>query len=173
MLLKILGSVMIIGASAFVGYIFANDCSRRPQELRDIQTMLKMFENEINFLSNVLSEAFYKIYKSSTSKTAFFFKSTIEHLRKDENISAAEAWEKSVFQHIDSTALNHEDKEILISFGRMLGSSDCQGQINNIEMALHQLRLQEQKAEEYREKYETMYRSLGVLAGIALVIVLI
>ena len=34
----------------------------------------------------------------------------------------------------------------------MLGSSDLEGQIKNIRLTLNQLKLQEQKAEEFRKK---------------------
>ena len=173
MILKIIGSVVILLASTFLGYTFSRDCGRRPQELRSMQSMLKMFQNEISFLSNILSEAFEKIYRSSSSASASFFKGTIDILRENRSLTASEAWELAVKENIGKTSLNKEDGEIVISFGKMLGSSDLEGQLKNIEMTLNQLHVQEQKAEEKRNKYETMYRTLGVLGGLTLVIILI
>ena len=68
--------------------------------------------------------------------------------------------------------MNSEDEEILISFGKLLGSSDTEGQIKNIRLTLNQLKMQEEKAEELRKKNESMYRNLGVLGGLAIIIIL-
>jgi stage III sporulation protein AB len=172
MILKIIGSLIIIIASSFLGFYFSKDCSRRPQELRTLQAMLKMFENEITFLSNVLAEAFEKISRSNTGEVSSFFKKTIDILKEDRSLTASDAWERAIKENITKTSLNKEDGEILTSFGRMLGSSDLEGQIKNIGLTLTQLNLQEQKAEEARKKYETMYKTLGVLGGLTLIIIL-
>ena len=62
---------------------------------------------------------------------------------------------------------------MLVSFGRMLGVSDCEGQIKNIRLAIEQLKIQEQKAEIDRGKNEVMYKRLGFLGGLALALLLI
>jgi len=124
-------------------------------------------------MSSVLTDAFHYVYKSSGSEVAEFFRLTVRNLKFDNSINAAQAWEKAVVEGIRNTALNREDREILISFGKLLGSSDREGQIKNIRLTVSQLSLQEQKAEEIRKKNETMYRSLGILGGLAIVIIAI
>lgn len=173
MILKLIGSTIIISASSFLGYIFSKNCSRRPIELKELQSLLYMFENEISFLSNVLTDAFTKIYQSSNSNIAIFFKGTVKKLLNDPGITASNAWESAVRENILTTALNKEDEEILVSFGKMLGNSDLDGQIKNIHLTLSQLELQEEKAEENKKKNERMYRSLGCLGGMAIVFILI
>lgn len=172
MILKILGSLMIIGASSLLGYIFAKDCAIRPNELRTLQGLLQMFETEISYMSNVLTEAFHNISNTNSSKASVFFSSTVKNLMNDSSATAGQAWEKSVNDNIKLTSLNGEDKSILLSFGKMLGNSDLEGQLKNIRLTISQLKLQEQKAEENRKKNESMFKSLGVLGGIAIVIVL-
>lgn len=172
MLFKIIGGALVILASSFLGYFFSRDCASRPNQLRDLQGLLQMFENEISFLSNLLVDAFRKIYRSSRSDVALFFKDTINNLTLDSGLGASNAWTKAIKENIKKTALNKEDEEILISFGELLGNSDLEGQIKNIKLTLNQLKLQEQKAEENKKKNEAMYRTLGVLGGLAVVIVL-
>ncbi|MCX7923270.1 MAG: stage III sporulation protein SpoIIIAB [Clostridia bacterium] len=172
MILKIIGSVAILGASSILGHVYSQDCVKRPQELRVLQGLLQMFENEISFLSNLLTEAFEKICRSSDSEVANIFKQTVLNL-KSQNINASQAWESAVKDVIKKTSLNKEDEEILISFGKMLGNSDLEGQIKNIRLTVNQLKMQEQKAEDNRKRNEKMYRSLGVLGGLAIVIILL
>lgn len=173
MLLKIIGSILIISASGFIGFLYSKDCSARPQQLREIQNMLQMLENEISFLSTPLSEAFERIYKSSNNSISAIFKSAHEYLIDNLNYNASEAWALAVRDNIKKTSLKEEDEEILVSFGKILGSSDVEGQIGNIRLTVNQLKMQEHKAEEIRKKNENMYRTLGVLGGIAIVILLL
>jgi stage III sporulation protein AB len=172
MLLKIFGSCLVIAASSIIGFMFSRDCARRPQDLRMLQGLLQMFENEISFLSNVLIESFEKIYRTNKCEVANIFKDTVNILKSDGGLTAGGAWENSVRRNIRKTALNNEDEEILISFGKILGKSDIEGQIKNIRLTMNQLKIQEQKAEDGRKKNEAMFRNLGILGGLALVIIL-
>jgi stage III sporulation protein AB len=173
MVFKMLGCIMVLLSSGFLGYILSADCKKRPRQLRELQSMLQIFENQISYLSDVLAEAFLRLSSSNGGETGIFFSNTVERLQSGRSITAAKAWEEAVRENIKKTSLNREDEEILVSFGKLLGSSDLEGQIKNIRLTLGQLKLQEQKAEESRAKNEGMYRSLGILGGIAVVIVLI
>ncbi|MDQ2085300.1 stage III sporulation protein SpoIIIAB [Herbivorax sp. ANBcel31] len=172
MAVKILGCLIVFISSSLLGHIYSRKCSKRPNELRTLQAMLQMFENEISFLSNKLSDAFYKIYNGNESTVSNFFKSTVKNLCKEPGISASKAWKSAVESNIKNTSLDKEDEQIIISFGKMLGTSDLEGQIKNIRMTLNQLKLQEEKAEEFRKKNEAMYRNLGILGGLAIIIIL-
>ena len=94
-------------------------------------------------------------------------------LNEEKSISASEAWQRAVTENIGKTALTKEDAEVLLDFGKMLGSSDLEGQIKNIRLTQTKLGIQEKKAEESRRRNERMYQSLGILGGIAVVIALI
>lgn len=94
-------------------------------------------------------------------------------MKKDNSISAAEAWHKSVKENIKNTSLNSDDLNVLLSFGKSLGNTDVEGQIKNIRFTIEQLKILESKAEENRKKNETLYRNLGFLGGLALVIIFI
>lgn len=173
MLFKIIGSLIVILSSTFLGFTLANECKNRPVQLRELQGLLQMFENQISYLSDVIAEAFERISRVRGSNICVFFSRTVELLKEDTALNAPQAWEKAVNENIKKTSLNPEDKEILLAFGKMLGSSELEGQIKNIRLTMTQLKLQEEKAEACRVKNEKMYRSLGILGGIAVVIVLL
>ncbi len=173
MLFKIAGSIIVILSCSFLGFILSADCSKRPRQLRELQSLLQMFENQISYLSDVITEAFDRIGRVGRNGTGIFFARTVEILKEGDASNAPEAWEKAVKSCIRATALNREDEEILLSFGKILGSTDMEGQIKNIRLTIGQLAMQEQKAEENRKRNENMYRNLGLLGGIAVVIVLL
>jgi len=171
MIIKFIGAVILISATSLIGFSLANDCSKRPRALRELQSLLQMLENEISYLSNLLLEAFNRIYEGTNSDTAILFREAAKNLGTN-GITADEAWEKSIEENYAKLSLNKEDKTILVTFGKMLGNSDLEGQLNNIKLMSSQLKLQELKAEGMRLKNEKMYRSLGVLSGLAITIVL-
>lgn len=173
MLFKIIGSIIVILSCSFLGFVLSGDCSKRPRQLRELQSLLQMFENQISYLSDIITEAFERIGRVGRNDMGIFFARTVEILKERDAQSASEAWEKAVRQCIRTTALNKEDEEIMLSFGKLLGNTDIEGQIKNIRLAVGQLALQEKKAEESRKKNENMYRSLGMLGGLAVVIVLL
>lgn len=170
MLLKIVGSFIVFISCSLLGYTHAKTYAKRPEELKVLQTLLQIFENEISFLSNVLKDAFEKVASCTDSSVAVFFEVAVENL--SDGLCASEAWTKAVKENIYKTNLNSEDENIIISFGKMLGSSDLEGQIKNIRLTVNQLKIQEQKAEELRSKNERMYKNLGILGGLAIIILL-
>ena len=172
MLIKIVGSLLIISASTIIGCAYSRDYARRPAQLRELQGQLQILENELSFQLNPLLEAFSTI-AGTGSITTNFFSSAARYLKNKRGISATRAWELAINDNISATSLVEEDKDIIIAFGKMLGSSDLEGQIRNIRLTLSQLEIQESKAEESRKKNESMYRNLGVLGGLALVIFLV
>lgn len=172
MFLKVLGSIIVLLSSSFLGYILSRDCSKRPQQLRSLQNLLQMFENQISYSSDVLAEVFERISRAG-GETGILFRTTVDLLKDGSAANASEAWEKAVRKCIGRTALKRDDEQILLSFGKSLGNTDLEGQIKNIRLSLGQLALQVEKAEENRKKNESMYKSLGVLGGLALVIILI
>ncbi|NMB34154.1 MAG: stage III sporulation protein AB [Clostridium sp.] len=172
MTLKIIGSIIVLLSSSLLGYIYSKRSSDRPKDLRAIQGLLQMLENEMSFLSNVLTEAFTKIYQYNDEDVTIFFEDTVKIINSDIGVNACEAWEKAVKGNLGRTSLNNEDEKILLSFGKMLGKSDIEGQIKNIRLTLNQLGMQERKAEELRKKNESMYKSLGILGGLAIIILL-
>ena len=85
--------------------------------------------------------------------------------------AAGEAWNKA----IDTNILNivDEDKNILKNLSKLLGATDLQGQKSQIDVTSSFLDEQIKKAEKEREKNEAMYRKLGMIIGLTIVIVLI
>ena len=172
MLYKLILGIVLTASTSLIGFALAADSAKRPRTLREIQALLQMFENEISYLSNLLSDAFKRLHDGTNSEAAILFKAAAENLSLS-GVTADEAWEKAVNENYSKLSLNKEDKAILMSFGKMLGNSDLEGQISNIKLISAQLKLQEAKAEEMKKKNEKMYRSLGVLSGLALTIILL
>ena len=66
-----------------------------------------------------------------------------------------------------------EDVEILLSLGRVLGSSDRADQSKIFKLVLNQIGAQIEEAKMEKNQNEKLYRSLGVITGIGIIILLI
>ena len=68
--------------------------------------------------------------------------------------------------------LKNEDIELIKSLGTLLGKTDIEGQMSEIEQFKTMLETQIKIAEEEKNKNSKMYKSLGTIIGLAIVIVL-
>ena len=66
-----------------------------------------------------------------------------------------------------------EDVETFLSLGRVLGTSDRLDQQKNFALILNQMDGLISEAKEERAKNEKLYKSLGIITGIGIIILLI
>ena len=78
-------------------------------------------------------------------------------------LSAGEAWEKAVYE--SDTNLNKEDINVLLMLSKMLGQTDVEGQVSQIEIT--------RRVSRKTNKNEKLYSRLGTTIGLAIVIILI
>ena len=161
MYLKITGIVLIMMSASLMGYLFSKDYIERINRLEQIQKMLILLKGEISYSNNSVQEALENISEMIEGKVGEFVTNVQESFKKSENI-----FDKK-------SSLKSEDKNSLKDFGRGLGITDRQTQINNIEKYQSQIQLtiKELKAEK-NEKCK-LYRMLGITCGAFLGIVLI
>lgn len=88
-----------------------------------------------------------------------------------QNMSAGEAWENAVQK--SDTNLTKEDIQVLLMLSKMLGQTDLEGQISQIEITENFLEKQITEAEQEKNKNEKLYRKLGTTIGLIIVIILI
>ena len=81
------------------------------------------------------------------------------------------AWEEAV-EELKSN-LKTEDKQTIKTLSKLLGSTDTDGQISQIEVTETFLEKQIREAEEEKQKNEKLYKKLGATIGLAIVIILI
>lgn len=86
-------------------------------------------------------------------------------------VPAGEAWVQALQE--TKCNLNQEDISVMQNLGRLLGQTDLDGQISEIEVVNDFLTAQLENASEERRKNEKMYRTLGLVTGLTIAIILI
>jgi stage III sporulation protein AB len=170
-MLKIVGATLIIFSTTLAGFYFAQKLSTRSQQLRELQMSLQLLETEIIYGSTPLETAFYKLSKTSAGAIGTWFERCVYYLENLDGATTFECWEKALLEVKPKLALKKTELEWLHHFGKMIGNSDSNDQQKHLQLMLSQLSKIELDAKEEQHRYEKVYKTLGVLVG-AFVVVL-
>lgn len=171
-MLKLLGAVLIVLAGTLAGFKRAAQYADRPRHIRGLIAALQRLETEILYGFTPLPEALRRIGLQSKEPLRAFFLRTAEEMSPPLDRSAAEAFQRAMDVHFTAASLKGTEQEILRQLSCTLGTSDRSNQSTHIALALQQLKQEETAAREDQGKYEKMSKSLGLLLG-ALIVILI
>ena len=167
MLIKMFLLISIFVCSLYIGILISKKYSNREKELIELQNALNMLEAKIKFTYEPLADLFLDISESIKNNIGQIFEKA-QH--KMNIIGVGQAWNNAVED--TNTDLTEEDKNILKGLGRLIGKTDIEGQISEIELLKNFIVKQTEKAKIEREKNEKIYKTLGGIAGMAIVIIL-
>lgn len=166
--LKILNMISIILICSYIGIDKAKTFSIRVFKLRNLKNSFNIFKTKLEFTYEPIKEIFTEISEIVYKNKNNIFKSYVENMG---NGKFEKAWNLAVAEN--SFSLSKEDIKIISNFGNLLGKTDLKGQITEIELANNFLDKQIIEAEEIRKKNDKLYKSLGIIIGITIVIVLV
>jgi len=167
-IIKYIGVFLVFCITIYLGNLISRKYTLRLKELKDIKNALNIIENKIKFTYEPLPDIFIQTSKMVSKNISEIFVQACNNLKKE---NAEEAWNKSV--EMATTNLNPEDIENIKSFGKMLGQTDKEGQLSRIELTKTFIEMQIEKAKIEEEKNSKLYKTLGAVLGLALVIILI
>ena len=165
---KIILLILIIGASTVLGILFSKKYSNRVKEIKEMKNALNMFATKIKFTYEPIPNLFFEIGNKVGGNVGQIFIRAASRMKEQ---SAGDAWIDAF--HDVPTNLTEEDKAVLKNLGRLLGQTDLEGQISEIEVVTQFLGTQLENAEQERSKNEKMYRTLGMISGLTIAIILI
>lgn len=167
LMIKIIIYSFIFLTCSLIGILNSRKYVDRVNELKDFKEALNIFKTKVKFTYEPIPEIFNQISENSNSRIARIFKVASNNMKF---YAAGDAWIKAI--NTDMLNINAEDKNILKSLGKLLGQTDIEGQISQIELTSTFLEEQIIKAEKEREKNEKLYRTLGTVIGMTIVIIL-
>ena len=158
--LKIVIYTFIFLSCSLIGILVSNKYRNRVNELKE-------FKTKIRYTYEPIPEIFEQISKNTNSNISNVFGVASEKMKV---LAAGEAWNLAL--NMEELNINDEDRLALSNLSKLLGKTDVTGQLNQIELTTDFLEGQIKKAEQQRDKSEKMYRTLGMLIGMAIVIIL-
>lgn len=167
-IIKYILLISIFSLSTAIGMTISKMYENRVNELKEFRNILNILKTKIKFTYEPLAEIFKQISKERNTKIEKIFAQMANQIQyKHVN----EVWCDCI-QGAD-ISINQEDKDVLKKLGKLLGQTDVEGQISEIEVTETFLDMQIVKAEEEKKKNQKMYKTLGIVMGLVMVIILI
>lgn len=168
--IKIVISIVILCITSYIGIELASSLKEREEILIDMITFLKMVENEMIYMLNSLPNA----YEISRQKLNSKLKDVIGAIVIDMTNYGVDKIDSSITNNINNlTALEEYDKEIIISTLKNLGRSDLSSQNNIIENGIAIIKNQIKEARSIKYKNSKVYKTIGIISGLIIVVIFI
>lgn len=170
---KILGIILIVFSTSFLGYLKANSYKNRIYELNEFKKGVELFETEIKFLKSPLSEAFLKIGQNLSGNISDLFVEFSKRYNLNESDNVTAIWDNIIDKNSAYFSLAKSDVSLLKEFGIMLGATDIDGQIENISSIVSRLKYNIKDAADLQQKNAKLYQNFGIYSGVLIAILLI
>ena len=147
---------------------------QKVKSFKERQNALSLFKRSLLFMKTKIEFTYEPIKRifEDISSVIYENKDNVFYACNSENeITFYNNWTKAVDKTLKD--LKQDDLEIIKNFGKMLGKTDKNGQISEIELALCLIEKQIEDAENYYVKNEKLYKTIGVVSGLALCIIFV
>jgi stage III sporulation protein AB len=172
-MLKLIGLGLILLASTSTGFYFAFRLRERCKQLGELQRILQVLETEIYYGSTPLSDAFKRMGRQSEGVIGRLFSRCAYYLDHTDGWTTYACFKQAVRDVEHQLALKNGDMAWLNHFGKVIGGSDRKDQHKHIRLMMTHLAQAEKEAQQDLYKQEKMYKTLGVLAGLLIVILML
>lgn len=167
-IIKYLTLILILSLTSYIGILISKKYLNRVKDLKEMKNALNMFSTKIKFTYEPIPQTFKEISQKTKPNISNIFKNVCEKMNTE---NAGKAWEEALEE--SNTNMTKEDIEVLKNLSNLLGKVDIEGQVNEVELVENFLDTQIELAEEEKQKYIKMYKTLGITIGLAVVIILI
>ena len=171
-LLKLFGAALVVVAGIMIGHLKARKLSDRPAQIRRFIRVLQQLETEISYGFTPLPEALHKLAQQTSEPLTSIFADMAAGLRSGRGLSVKESWQQALIDHWPLTAMQASERDVLLQLGLTLGTTDREDQLKHIRLAGNQLAGMESEAADEQRKFEKMWRSLGLLGGALIVVIM-
>ena len=171
--LKTILLIVIFSICTSIGILHGRTFSTRLENLIYLEQCIKILETEIVYGSTPLPQALTNVFEKGNLRISFIFEAInrdlLENKRGDIYLSFVSVKE-TLFTKLN---LKKVDVETFMSLGRVLGTSNREDQEKNFKITLNQFTVLISEAREERNKNEKLYKTLGLITGIGIIIILV
>ena len=169
--MKWIGALLLIGTATLAGFEWSSRLTKRPKHIRELKSALQILEAEIIYSQVALFDAFLSVSRKIPNPLRGFFASLGKEMQ-GEAVDFFTVWERQVEVLIKKSSMHETEKEILKQFGRTLGQHDMSQQQKHIQLTIVHLDRELEEAIDNDRKYGKVAKSLGILSGTIIVLLL-
>lgn len=160
--------ILIFSTSSLIGIFLSKKYTNRVKNLKEFKVVLNQFETKIKYTYETIPEIFKNISNNTNIEISKIFLNAVNKMKVEE---AGIAWNEAIDN--SNIEINKEDKNVLKNLSKLLGKTNLEGQLSEIELTNTFLDKQIELAEKEKIKNEKLYKTLGICVGLVIVIILI
>ena len=148
---KVFMLFLVFITSALIGKFLSKKYVYRLEELEEMKNLLNIFKSKIKFTYEPIPEIFEEISQNANKNIGIIFSRAKQKMN---DTTATIAWEESFDEIVreNKTNLKKEDINILKSLSKLLGQTDVDGQVSQIEITQNFLETQIKEARSRKSK---------------------
>lgn len=171
-LIKMIGTILVIAGSGGCGWYFANEAKVRVRILQELQQGILVLYGEMEYAGDDMEEILEGVSKKSVF-FADFFENVSKRLKRKESRSLFAIWQEEMAGITCRKKLKEEDLNFLEELGKNLGNLDRQTQLHTLKLMSGRLEKQIAYAREEYQNKAKVYRVLGVTVGVFATVLLL
>lgn len=172
-MLKVLGSICVLGTSALLGIQKGAEIQRVYEELLYLQRLLYQMQSEIRYLRAPLGDIAGRIGRESRDPYKKWLLSMEREMKRRDGKSFSTLWEQGVRKHLGDLHFPEREISRLCALGSQIGNADMEFQMRTLSLYQEQLAQTLEELRRTKDGKVKLCRSIGVIGGIFLVILLL
>ncbi len=171
--MKIVGSIIVMATGTYMGILFSQDIEKRYKELCDLRKSFMIIHADISYGSIPIGEILEHVSKQAIPLHSQWLQQLEIRVRKERNQTFAILWRDFIETNLQASYMNRQDIEELIGVGGTMGNVDKNQQLAMLTLYLKKLELRIASLEQEKDKKQKLYRTLGMLGSVFVVVLLI
>lgn len=171
--MKLIGAVMVMFSSCGIGFLFAKEFYKRKEELEEQYNLLKMMLGDIRYARASFPESVEKAGKRHRGSYSVWLEELARQIEDSPGVTIADIWKSAADTGLYQSALTKEDRKRFEEFGELLRVQEREPVIAGFEVYLSELADEIDKIRDAITTKTKLYRSMGILIGIFIVVLFI
>ena len=172
MILRILGSVLVILSCSGLGFYMASQWNEHLRTVEKLRKMIFLLKGEIVYAKSPLTEAFERTGRKGGGEMGALFEGVSVRLSGQQGEPFYTIWQEEIDRLPKEVCLSKEDKQNLKGLGEHLGYLDMDMQERNILLYLEQLDITIDYLRQHKQEKSRLYTSLGIMGGLFLTVIM-
>ncbi len=173
MMIRFLGAVLIVSACSLLAYnqvLKKKTAIAAACELRDLLICLSQ---HISFSLEPLPDLIHRLFKEGAKAEDSFLARLSVALCETDNLSFSRAWSRTLQEFLDAKGRIGQTESHLLRLGETMGTMDGATEYARLQEVVKVMEMQIQEEKESLAQIEKTTKSLGVLCGVFIVLLLL
>ena len=172
-MLKLLGIVLIVGASTALGFSARQQLARRVSVLTQMIRALDIMAAEVESRQTPLPEIILQLTTEGGEDSRQFFTELYARLSSGDGLSFSYRWQTTARDLAEELGMETEETDILRDAAAYLGRYQTEQQLFGLQQTRMRLETVCKQAGEVLQTKGSVYRACGIAAGVVTVLIML